>query len=116
AGFFLGRGHVAEEYDGEYYMLCWDAPGNRLTRAEGDWAVSGAYRSTDPQAGTPAISFEMNPRGSTLLGELTKNHVGDKMAVMLDDQVYTAPALRSKISKSGQITGQFSDAEITYIV
>lgn len=116
AGFFAGRGYVVEEYAGDYYMLCWDTPGSRLTRAEGDWAVAAAYQSTDPQTGGPAISFEMDPRGAVLLGELTRNHVGDQMAVLLDDQVYTAPNLRSRISRNGQITGSFSDAEIRYIV
>jgi SecD/SecF fusion protein len=38
------------------------------------------------------------------------------MAVLLDDQVYTAPSLRSKIGRSGQITGSFSDAELRYII
>jgi SecD/SecF fusion protein len=116
AAFFAARGYVVEFYDGDYYMLAWDTPGNRLTRSEGDWAVSAAYPSTDPQRGTPAISFEMNALGGSHLGDLTGNHVHDQMAVLLDDQVYTAPTLQSKITRSGQITGTFSDAEIRYIV
>lgn len=115
AAFFAGRGFVGEEYDNEYYLLAWDTPGNRLTKAEGDWSVAAAYPSTD-QRGLPAIGFEMTPTGAGLLGDLTRNHVGRKMAVLLDDQIYTAPTLQSKISKNGQITGTFSPTELRYIV
>jgi SecD/SecF fusion protein len=107
---------VAERYEDQVYILCYDVPGSRLTRAEGDWAVASAMPSRDPQTGSPAISFEMNNRGAGLLQSLTKANVGKHMAVMLDDEVYTAPNLRSAIGKSGQITGTFSEPEILYIV
>lgn len=113
--YFLGRGYVAEEYQGQYYMLCWDIRGNRLTRAEGDWRVAGASEGRD-QTGLPSIDFQMDARGAALLGELTKDHVNNKMAVLLDDEVYTAPNLRSAISARGQITGSFPPEEIRYIV
>ncbi|MBY0114073.1 MAG: protein translocase subunit SecD [Phycisphaerales bacterium] len=113
--YFLTRGYVAEEYQGQYYLLCWDIRGNRLTRAEGDWSVASASESKD-QTGLPAISFTMDARGAILLGDLTKDHVNQKMAVLLDDEVYTAPNLRSAISRNGQITGSFTPEEIRYIV
>jgi SecD/SecF fusion protein len=115
SGFFRDKGYVGDEFDGEYYILCWDAPGSRLTQAEGDWSVSGAYQGTD-ELGRPAINFEMNPRGAQLLHEMTGHHVNDQMAVLLDDQVYTAPNLHSAIGKNGQISGSFNDTEIRYIV
>jgi SecD/SecF fusion protein len=115
AEFFMAKGYVAEEYQGQYYMLCWDIRGNRLTRAEGDWRVAAASEGRD-QTGLPAIDFQMDARGAALLGELTKDHVNNKMAVLLDDEVYTAPNLRSAISARGQITGSFPPEEIRYIV
>ncbi len=116
SAFFLGRGnYVGEEYQGEYYILCWDVRGSRLTRAEGDWAVAGAHQGVDQQ-GRPNISFEMNLRGASLLNEMTSKHVGHHMAVMLDDKIYTAPNLLNAISNSGQIVGNFSEAERTYII
>ncbi len=115
AAFFSSRSYVVEEYDGEYYMLCWDTRGNRLTKAEGNWDVSGAFQSSD-EIGRPAIAFTMNAKGGVLLGELTNDHVKDRMAVLLDDQVYTAPVLQSRISRQGRISGEFTQAEIRYIV
>lgn len=115
AAFFSSRNYVVEEFDGEYYMLCWDTHGNRLLGSQGNWEVATASQGSD-QLGRPAINFIMNARGAKLLGELTRPHVGDRMAVLLDDQVYTAPVLRSKISRTGQISGDFSQDEIRYIV
>ncbi|MBL8759968.1 MAG: protein translocase subunit SecD [Phycisphaerae bacterium] len=115
AGFFSSRGYVGAEHNGEYFLLCWDTRKTRLTNAEGVWKVSRAYESRD-ELGRPSIAFEMDPRGAVLLGELTKDHVKQPMAVLLDDQVYTAPTLQSAISKSGQITGDFDQRERQYVI
>lgn len=115
AEFFRGRGYIGAEHNGEYYLLCWDTRKTRLTTAEGIWKVARAYESRD-ELGRPCIAFEMDPRGGVLLGELTKDHVQEQMAVILDDEVYTAPRLQSAISKSGQITGDFDQRERQYVI
>jgi len=112
---FQGRGYVVDHYKSDYYMLAWDTRGSRLTQSEGRWAIARAGQGTD-QIGKPSITFEMNPPGAVLLGELTREHVGDQMAVLLDDEVYTAPNLQSAISSNGQITGDYSQEEIDYVV
>jgi SecD/SecF fusion protein len=114
AGFFSNMRYVVEIYDGEPYMLCYDVPGMRLTQAEGNWEVAGAGRTAD-EIGKPAVRFDMDALGGSKLGELTGSNVGRQMAVLLDDQVYTAPNLQSRISSQGRITG-VEPAEIDYIV
>ncbi len=114
-GFFRGMGYVVEPYDGEYFMLAWDTRQTRLTTAEGKWGVAQASPSRD-QMGRPSIAFRMSSSGASLLGALTRDNVGQKMAVLLDDQVYTAPTLRSAISRDGEITGDFPQEEVDYIV
>jgi len=116
AGFFRGRGYVVEEYNGEYWMLLWDERGLRLTPAEGDrWQVARSFQTVD-EIGRPAIGFNMNTRGAQLLGQLTEANVQRQMAVLLDDQVYTAPTLQSRIATQGRITGDFSPDEVRYII
>lgn len=118
APYFQRNGYVVEARGGQFYMLCWDTPATRLTLADhrdNQWSVSSARESRD-EIGKPAIAFQMDPVGARYLGQLTRNHVGNRMAVLLDDEVYTAPNLRSTISNSGQITGDFSREEINYIV
>jgi len=113
-GFFLARGYVAGEYEGEIYILCWDTRQARLTQDEGTWSVARAYEGRDT-VGRPSIAFEMDPRGGVLLGELTGRNVKSQMAVIFDDEVYTAPTLQSQISRNGEISGNFSQEEIDYI-
>ena len=47
---------------------------------------------------------------------LTGQHVGEPMAIVLDDEVYSAPRLNSTISDSGVITGQFGEEDISYLI
>jgi len=115
AAFFRTKGYVVEPYDGEYYMLCWDKRGMRLTGAEGEWAVAGANQTQD-ELGRPAIGFRMDPLGAQKLGALTEVNIQQAMAVLLDDQVYTAPTLNGRISSNGIISGTFSTAELNYII
>ncbi|MFN7439035.1 MAG: protein translocase subunit SecD [Phycisphaerales bacterium] len=106
---------VAEQYDGQIYMLLWDVPGKRLTQSEGSWSVERAFPQPD-QLGRPGIGFQMNGPGSVLMGNLTGQNIRGAMAVLLDDQVYTAPTVQSAISSRGEITGSFTQAEVSNIV
>lgn len=118
AGFFAARGYVVEPWNGDYWMLCWDTRDKRLTQRDGRWSIARAYRTQD-QTGFPAIGFEMDAAGSVRLGELTGPNLGRRMAVLLDEQVYTAPNLNGAISSRGVIEsggGGFRPEEIEYIV
>ncbi len=116
AGFFASQGFVGEEFGGEYYILLWDERGMRLTETEGAWKLASSAPTMD-DLGLPAVRFNMDPRGADRLGKLTDPNVGKKMAILLDDQVYSRPpTLNSRISSSGRITGRFSDEEVSYLV
>lgn len=115
AGYFAARNYVGEEYEGNYYILCWDTRGMRLTKQEGDWRIASASQSVD-DVGRPAIAFTMDSRGAGKLGDLTGPNIGNKMAVLLDEEVYTAPTLQGNISRNGQISGDFTPEQINYII
>jgi len=115
AAYFSGRGYVVEQAGGKFFMLLHDEPGLRLTNAEGNWRVDRSFRARD-EMGRPAIGFAMDPMGARLLGDLTEANRGRQMAIVLDDEVFTAPTLQSRISDRGQITGSFSEQELQYII
>ncbi len=115
AGYFAGRGYVVEEFDGQYYMLCHDNRGRRLTASEGAWTLKSARPGVD-ELGRTSITFQMDALGGEKMGQLTETNRGSQMAVLLDDEVYTAPTIQSRISTNGQITGSFGDDEIRYVV
>ena len=117
AQFFANRGLVGEERDGLYYVMLYDTPGKRLTEAEGEWRIADAFGQPDTN-GLPGIGFRMDAVGGSLLGDLTGENIQKQMAILLDDRVYTAPTLQSRISTQGQITGGrggFKQAEVDYI-
>jgi preprotein translocase subunit SecD len=54
------------------------------------------------------INFALKPAGAQKFGAWTGANVGAYMAVVLNDEVKSAPYIKSQISDSGQITGNFT--------
>lgn len=53
----------------------------------------------------PEVQFQMNPRGAVTFEQLTRANVGRFMAIVLDDNVYSAPRINGAIpGGSGVIT------------
>ncbi|GGK43837.1 MULTISPECIES: protein translocase subunit SecDF [Flavobacteriaceae] len=50
------------------------------------------------QTGKPEVSMTMNAGGSRLWGKMTTENVGQFVAVVLDDYVYTAPSVNTPIT------------------
>ncbi len=66
------------------------------------------------QNGRPAVSFRFNPSGAREFGDYTAENIGNPFAIVLDDEVVSAPVIQAHISGgSGIITGQFSVEEST---
>ncbi|MCH8127636.1 protein translocase subunit SecD [candidate division KSB1 bacterium] len=56
-------------------------------------------------AGQAVVQFEMNSEGARIFARLTGANINKRMAIVLDDNVYSAPVIRSKIRGSGVIEG-----------
>jgi preprotein translocase subunit SecD len=68
----------------------------------------------DQQTGQPSVTFRFNPSGARAFGEYTAANVGAPFAIVLDEEVISAPVIRQAITGgSGQITGNFSVEEST---
>jgi len=115
ARFFAGRGLVATEHEGKYYVLLYDTDEAQMTRQSGSWQLKSATRTSD-NIGRPAVAFALDAAGGQLMGRLTGNHIDEPMAIVLDGEVYSAPNIRSRIGSSGEITGTFSEQEISYLI
>ena len=56
----------------------------------------------------PVINFSLNGQGAKIFGDFTAVSVGKRMAVVLDDKVYSAPNIRERIGGGRvQISGSF---------
>ncbi len=61
------------------------------------------------ESNQPIISFELNSEGAKIFGNFSGDNVGNRMAVVLDGVVYSAPVIRERIGGgSGQISGSFT--------
>jgi preprotein translocase subunit SecD len=78
-------------------------------------AVSGSdLRSADSgndENGRPDVEFTLTNAGGQRFGAFTAAHVNDKLAVVLDNRVYSVATIQEKISDRGRITGTFSPQE-----
>ena len=64
--------------------------------------------------GLPAVSFRFNPTGARKFGDYTAENIGAPFAIVLDEEVISAPVIRQHIpGGSGIITGRFTVEEST---
>ncbi len=76
--------------------------GERLTNAAADF-----------QQGQAVVSFRFDTVGGRRFGEITAAHVNERLAIVLDNEVISAPVIRSAIlGGSGIITGRFTTQEV----
>ena len=84
-----------------YYVL------ERIAVVTGDDLVD-AQPGFD-QNGLPSVTFRFNPSGARVFGQYTTENTGAPFAIVLDNQVITAPRINEPITGgSGQITGNFT--------
>tara|TARA_X000001036_G_scaffold196430_1_gene185087 strand:+ start:967 stop:2511 length:1545 start_codon:yes stop_codon:yes gene_type:complete len=68
----------------------------------------------DNQNNTPTVSFTLDRSGAQKFGRTTTDFVGRRIAIVLDNQVISAPSIREPITGgSGSISGNFSFQEAT---
>ncbi|MBN1297316.1 protein translocase subunit SecD [bacterium] len=108
---------------GEFYEDMKSRAGKQLVWIlERDAEVTGAdldsVRVDRDEYGAYAVGFTLNSAGSKKFARLTQNNIDRQLAIVLDGRVQSAPVIQSRISKSGQISGDFSfeDAEKLMIV
>jgi len=68
------------------------------------------------QNGRPAVNFRFNPTGARQFGNYTAANIGNPFAIVLDNEVISAPVIQSHIpGGSGIITGSFTVEESTQL-
>ena len=67
--------------------------------------LRNARRSQD-QYGQPAVNFTLTPDGAKKFGGYTGAHIGDRMAIVLDSKVLSAPVIRGAHPGLGHHRGQ----------
>lgn len=74
--------------------------------------IEDAKSNIDPQSNTPVVSMSMSSEGSADWARITGANINKRCAIVLDNVVYSAPVIRSKISGgNSQIEGMGSVQE-----
>ncbi|MFH1394998.1 MAG: protein translocase subunit SecD [Candidatus Omnitrophota bacterium] len=75
----------------------------------GDMLVNATTEFSQQGFGQPYVSLEFNDKGADIFALVTSSNIGKRLAIVLDDEVSTAPVIRERIpSGRAQITGNFS--------
>lgn len=68
----------------------------------------------DTRFNEPYVAIEFNAVGAKRFDQITAANVGKRMAIVLDDTIYSAPVIRERIAGgSAQISGAFTSQEAT---
>jgi len=71
--------------------------------------LTDAQPGFDQRTGEPIVSFRFNTSGSRKFAQATSENVGQPFAIVLDNEVISAPVIREPITAgSGQISGSFT--------
>ena len=79
-------------------------------------------RSTRDERGGPAVGFFFSSQGGYRFGRLTGSNVpgrdgfARRLAVVLDEEIRSAPTINSQITTNGTITGRFTTREVDELV
>jgi preprotein translocase subunit SecD len=114
------KGNLPEE-DQLLYMKNVDSQTGRLSRTPilvrkravltGD-TIKTARVNFQSQAGGAYVSLSFDNRGAQIFDRVTAENVKRRLAIVLDDTVYSAPVIQERISGGeAQITGSFTPEE-----
>ncbi len=74
--------------------------------------IKDARVNINPTYNEPYVSIEFDSQGAKIFDRITAENVGKRLAIILDNNVYSAPVIQERISGGrAQITGRFTEKE-----
>lgn len=74
--------------------------------------ITDARKDLSQQGANYEVSMQMNTEGAARWAQITKQNIGKSIAIVLDDQVFSAPRVNNEIPGGrSQITGNFTANE-----
>ena len=90
------------------YLIPTGLTGQYLTRATVEF---------NPTTQAAQVGVKFNDEGKKLFADITKNHVGEELAIVLDGNILSAPVINEEIPNGeAQITGNFTPDEAKQLV
>ena len=71
--------------------------------------IKDAFASRDQQTGAFVVAFELTDEGAVLFGDYTTAHVGERLGIVLDNRLISAPTINEPIvGGNASIRGNFT--------
>jgi len=101
------RAMPMDNTQGRVLYLC-----EKTATLDGSALVNAQTRNDPDDPSRLNVGFTLNRQGAIKFGRFTGENIGRRIAIVLDDQVRSAPAVQSKIPNGeGRITGMKDDEE-----
>jgi preprotein translocase subunit SecD len=83
--------------------------GDAIAKATAVYRTAGQTQSAAPTGWL--VQFSTTGAGAKLFGDVTQRLMHQRLAIILDRQVESAPTIQGQITTDGEITGQFTEQE-----
>jgi len=110
-----------DQYTSEYEVKEYRDRPDATSAVQTGWVVLGknavvtgidmrdaSARSSQYGGASYEIDFSLLPDGARRFGDATSKHINDRLAIVLNNEVKSAPNINSQINERGQITGSFT--------
>ncbi|MFH1709095.1 MAG: protein translocase subunit SecD [Planctomycetota bacterium] len=77
--------------------------------------LAQVYASQD-NIGKPAVGMEFTLAGRKKMGDVTGENIQERLAIVLDGRLKSAPVIQARITRSGIISGDFTQQEVREII
>jgi len=80
----------------------------------GEYLVDARVDYDQSMFGQPYVAFTLESKGAKQFAKLTRDSIGRRLAIVLDDKIHSAPVIQTEIPNGqGRITGNFGQQEAT---
>ncbi len=109
---------VVDKRDEQWYVLSKRGAEHGLLASHGAgprWRLKSAAVGRD-RSGRPSVLFKLDPVGGSIFSELTGKNIEKQLCIFIDDVAYSSANIASRISTSGEITGEFGREKVNYLI
>jgi preprotein translocase subunit SecD len=99
-GMTVRLGQEPQAAGAELYRPLWVLEARPFLRGE---ELEDAQPGKEQQFNETIVSFDLSRRGGRIFEDITSQNIGEQIAIVLDNEVVSAPVIQSRIGARGQI-------------
>jgi SecD/SecF fusion protein len=106
-----------EMFNGKHYVLCLIDEAHSMVNGPGkpQWSMQHVGRQQSGTGGD-VLAFRFDSIGGSVFYKFTSANIGKGLAAILDKKIVSIANINSAIGADGEISGDYSDEELNYMV